>query len=118
MAQRGLGPQGFAAVRSAAQIHERINQAPLRNPSAITINDPGEEDNVPDDWYQFASSRVAEAGYDAAHQRLYVRWVKPGPGYIYEGVPSNIWRNMRRSGSAGKFVNRVLNGFEYHSANF
>ena len=104
----GLGPRGFAALEDAADTFER-----LQNHSNLTVEEPGEGEEVIN-WLTFSSTRVAEAGYDSQTERLFVRWVKPGLPYVYEGVPRNVWRNFRRSVSAGKFVNRTLNGFDYH----
>lgn len=130
MARRGgLGPLGHAAIERAAAI-DRERPAPViserpaigRNPSALDTRSPGEAtEEPPVDWSPFDSSRVVEAGYDKDTQRLYVRFVKPiprGTPWVYEGVPSNVWRNMKRSASAGKFVNRVLNDYDYHRGNF
>jgi hypothetical protein len=79
-----------------------------------------ELETIPPDerWVAFPeSSRVVEASYDPGSQRLYVRFMKPhgvGTPWVYEGVPSNVWQNFRRSQSQGKFVNRVLNQYNYH----
>jgi hypothetical protein len=91
-----------------------------RNPAAINAARPDEGPEQPseDDFYVFDSSRIQEAAYDADHERLYVRFVKPvnrgGTPWTYEGVPANVWRNLKRSQSPGKFVNRVLNQYDYH----
>lgn len=118
----GLGPQGHAAIERAANENRRapvIDEAPRRpNPAAISTADPDEAENVPGNWYTFDSSRIQEAAYDNGAQRLYVRFVKPvhsgGTPWTYEGVPQNVWNNLKRSQSPGKFVNRVLNDFDYH----
>lgn len=91
------------------------------NPAATDTPQPGELETLPEHFYGFDSSRVQEAGYDPGSQRLYVRFVKPVPGgtpWVYEGVPRNVWRNFRRSASAGKYINRVLNGYNYHRGDF
>jgi len=134
MARRGgLGPQGHRAVERAAQ---ELHRAPIiaespkktpaptfsqprysRNPAALSAPQPGEAVEQPSDWYLFDSSRVVEAAYDPSSSRLYVRFVKPAPigtPWTYEGVPPNVWRNFKRSQSPGKFVNRVLNDYNYH----
>lgn len=72
-------------------------------------------------WLPFDSSRVAEGAYDRESETLYVRFVKPvpiGTPWVYEGVPENVWRNFRRSASPGRFVNRVLNNYDYHRGSF
>jgi hypothetical protein len=121
---------GHAAIERAAITHQQLEQfhtaadephrprpTPTANPAVTTTIAPDEEENLPA-LIPFQSSRVAEAGYDPEHQRLYVRFVKPtnegGTPWTYEGVPSNVWRNFRRSQSAGKYVNRVLNQYNYH----
>jgi hypothetical protein len=98
-----------------------INQIPetqiASNPASLTSASPIEDDEVPSNWYVFDSSRIEEAAYDPDSSRLYVRFVKPhgtGTPWTYEGVPPNIWANLKRSQSPGKFVNRVLNQFDYH----
>jgi hypothetical protein len=118
----GLGPLGHAAVERAATENRRapvIDEAPRQqNPAVTSTASPDEDESVPSNWYTFDSSRVQEAAYDSQAQRLYVRFVKPvasgGTPWTYEGVPSNVWNNFRRSQSPGKFVNRVLNGYDYH----
>ena len=122
MAQRGLGPQGRQAIRNAAQ---QLSTAPVRdpndelvNPANVVVNEPlPEDETLPQDWKQFSSSRIASAGYDRDSQRLYVLFHKPFPGgttWTYHGVPANEWRNLQRSASPGKFVNRVLNKHRYN----
>lgn len=122
MAQRGLGPQGRQAIRTAAQTLSTASVTDpndeLVNPANVVVNEPlPEADTMPDNWVQFNSSRVASAGYDPGSQRLYVLFHKPFPGgttWTYHGVPPNAWRNMKRSASAGRFVNRVLNNYRYN----
>lgn len=71
-------------------------------------------DYVPGDWYYFPnSSRVSAARYDPDNLILEVSWVDGGLNYLYQDVPSTVWRNMRRVSSVGKFVNRVLNDYPY-----
>jgi hypothetical protein len=67
----------------------------------------------PGPWIGFRSSRVSRARYDPDNQVLEVDWVDGGLSYVYYDVPPNIWRNMQRVKSLGKFVNRVLNQYEY-----
>jgi len=70
-----------------------------------------------DQWWVFDSSRVSEAAYDPRNQKLWVTFMKPTPNrveYVYDQVPPNVWRNLRRSQSPGRFVNRVLNSYPYH----
>lgn len=124
--QGGLGPQGRTAVRNAAQT---LSAAPvtdpedeLTNPANIVVNEPlPENETMPQRWVQFDSSRCASAGYDSSSQRLYMLFHKPFPGgtaWTYHGVPPNVWKNLQRSKSAGKFVNRVLNGYRYNAGHW
>jgi len=92
----------------------------LGNPAVTSTELADELETMPPDerWRAFPeSSRVVEAGYDPGSRRLYVRFVKPygeGTPWVYEGVPSNVWDNFKRSQSQGKFVNRILNQYNYH----
>lgn len=65
----------------------------------------------------FDSSRVAQAGYSNDSHTLYVRFVDGTP-WAYYNVEPNVWRNFRRSASAGRFINRVLNNYSYGRSNF
>lgn len=125
--QGGLGPLGHQAIQRASQEarHPRapvITEPARGNPSVTTHTDPGEL-QVSDaglQWWDFDSSRVNQAAYDAANQRLFVNFQRPTPGqdeYVYEGVSPNEFRNFRRSASPGKYVNRVLNQKNYHRVN-
>lgn len=140
MPQRGLGPRGLAAIQEAAQVFSRLSE-PVAVPetpfeessntvapvtatgstrSAISTA-PHETPPVGLSWLPFDSSRVAEGAYDRESETLYVRFVKPvpiGTPWVYEGVPENVWRNFRRSASPGRFVNRVLNNYDYHRGSF
>jgi len=137
--KRGLGPQGHAAVRRAA---EQIAPAPVQDPAdyvspletgnpAALSDETNEAQSLPDRWWipprgsapavaleKFGgpskSTRINEAGYDRDSQRLYVRFQKGQTPWTYEGVPENVWRNFRRSASPGAYVNRVLNSYDYH----
>jgi hypothetical protein len=113
--QGGLGPQGRSAVgRAVQELHRApaITEVPESNTGA-----PDEIETLPHDWWTFDSTRINEATYDSASERLYVRFVKPhgeGTPWTYENVPANVWRNLRRSQSPGRFVNRVLNNYSNH----
>jgi hypothetical protein len=137
----GLGPQGHAAVaRAATTLNTRPASvqdpeeftSPLEagNPAALS-QQTNEAETVPSNWWipprgsrpavaleRFGgpskSTRINEAGYDPGSQRLYVRFQQGQVPWTYEGVPPTVWRNFRRSTSPGKFVNRVLNNYDYH----
>lgn len=131
--QRGLGPQGRTAVTRAKLSWNDIKTgrsttvavntaAPEHvNPAVTSHHEPDEQEVAAElDWYDFDSSRVNQAAYDADGKRLFVNFVRPTPGqdeYVYLGVEANEWRNFKRSASPGKYVNRVLNGHNYHRVN-
>ena len=116
---RGLGPQGRRAVSSAAQT---LSAAPVKptNPSpqettpAVVQSQLPESQTLPppEDFVSFDSSRVAQAAYDYGSGRLYVLFHKPfGPGtmWTYNGIQPNVWRDMVRAPSVGKFINSTIN---------
>ena len=138
----GLGPQGRSALLDASRIQSQIvtqrrtweqktagkPNAPsigkrrsgenLSNPAATSTYGVGEADGLPEVFTPFDSSRIIEAAYDRNNERLYVRFVKPRPGgtpWTYEEVPPNVWASMQRDPSPGRFVNRVLNNYNYHA---
>lgn len=119
MRRGGLGPQGHQAIAKAAATHATIPRLPRiseGNAAAIDAELPDEDETAPQTWRMFDSTRVREAGYSPQAERLYVRFVKPDGSvvYVYEGVPKNVWKNMQRSASAGKYINRTLNNYDYH----
>lgn len=67
----------------------------------------------PTSWVALDSSRVRDARYDPGNMQLQVHF-RDGTPWVYEDVPPNVWRNLKRSASPGRFVNRVLNDFPYH----
>ncbi len=56
--------------------------------------------------------RTLAAGYDRESETLRVRF-RNGQVYGYYNVPPNVWRNLRRVKSPGRFINRTLNSFPY-----
>lgn len=70
------------------------------------------ENARPGPWLPFESTRVARARYDSGLRQVQVEF-DDGTPWVYEEVPQNVWRNFRRSASAGKYINRVLNGYPY-----
>lgn len=66
----------------------------------------------PGPWLPFDSSRVAKGRYDSGLRQIQVEFADGTP-WVYEEVPRNVWHNMRRSASPGRYINRVLNGYPY-----
>lgn len=61
--------------------------------------------------------RTTAAGYDRTTQTLRVQFFTDGATYDYFDVPPAVARSFRRTPSPGKFINRVLNNYEYHRVN-
>jgi len=58
---------------------------------------------------------MQRARYDSTRREIHVVFRDDTP-WIYYDIPQNIWDNMRRSASPGKYINRVLNAFPYSQA--
>lgn len=61
--------------------------------------------------------RTKQAGYDRETGILRIRF-RDGTPWEYYDVPPNVWRNFRRVKSPGRFINRVLNSYEYGRGDF
>lgn len=57
--------------------------------------------------------RTTAAGYDRLTETLRVQFFTNGAVYDYYNVPPAVARQFRRAESPGKFINSVLNGYEY-----
>lgn len=57
--------------------------------------------------------RTSRAGYDNVNQVLAVQFYSNGAVYHYYDVPASVARQFRRTNSPGKFINSVLNGYDY-----
>lgn len=51
------------------------------------------------------SSSVEAIGYDARARALYVRFLKLGRTYRYAGVTAQVYQELMRAESKGRFVN-------------
>jgi hypothetical protein len=56
-----------------------------------------------------SSSNVAELGYDAENQIVYIRYLN-GNLYMYKGVPQNEYDGLINSPSVGSYLHRNLKG--------
>lgn len=56
--------------------------------------------------------RALRGGYDSRTGTVRVQF-RDGSVYAYYGVPKNVWRNALRAPSFGKYVNRVLDTYQY-----
>ena len=57
--------------------------------------------------------RTTDAGYDRERQILKVKLYTNGAEYEYWPVPPAVARAFRRTESPGKFINAVLNNYNY-----
>lgn len=63
--------------------------------------------------YSVASSNLASVGYEVTSQTLEVEFLN-GSVYQYYNVPQNIYDELMRAGSKGRFLNTyVKNAFPY-----
>ena len=63
--------------------------------------------------YSVASSNIASVGYDAATETLEVEFLS-GSVYQYYNVPQNMYDQLMKAGSKGKFLNvYIKNGYPY-----
>ena len=109
-----LAQQAAERVRTERAKEDRrtgVADRNLRSLSIAPIKEP-----LPQ-MLPFDSSRVAEAGYSPDSHTLYVRFVDGTP-WQYNNVEPSVWRNFRRSASAGRYINRVLNNYSYGRSNF
>jgi hypothetical protein len=60
-----------------------------------------------------ADPRTAAAGYDPVLQRLRIEWGDGGPAYNYYNVPPQIWDSFQHAPSPGRYIDAVLNYFNY-----
>jgi len=80
------------------------------------LSTPG-DGSRPGPWLPFVSTRLNAARYDSGLSQIQVIF-RDGTPWVYDQVPRNIWRNFRRAQSAGKYINRVLNKYDYFEGSF
>jgi KTSC domain len=62
-------------------------------------------------WIEPSSTRVESYRYDYLNRQIQCTWANNiGPGHTYD-VDYEVFRRFARSNSKGKFINRVLNGY-------
>lgn len=90
----------------------------LRAQSSMTLKHP----DRPEGPSNPRRPRAEAAGYDSKSQTLRIRFrvgadsmFPQGAVYEYYGVPRNVWKNLQRSASPGRFVDRVLDSYPYAS---
>lgn len=59
------------------------------------------------DRYSVASSNIASIGYDAPSQTLEVEFLN-GTIYQYYGVTENMYDELMKTGSKGRFLNAYI----------
>ena len=70
-------------------------------------SEQGRKESLPP-MRSFASSSIAAAGYDAAAQRLCVRYRDSGDAYAYEGVAQLVFEQLLEAPSKGRYVSRWI----------
>jgi hypothetical protein len=90
----------------------------LRAQSSMTLKHP----DRPEGPSNPRRPRAEAAGYDSRSQTVRVRFrvgadsrFPQGAVYEYYNVPRNVWRNLQRSASPGRFIDRVLDSYPYAS---
>ncbi|WP_157407309.1 KTSC domain-containing protein [Actinomadura atramentaria] len=61
--------------------------------------------------------RTVAAGYDEETETLRVRF-RDGTPWEYYGVSEQVWNEFRSTNSPGRFINRVLNNYDYGRGDF
>lgn len=65
------------------------------------------------DWQSVYSSHVDKIAYDEGSQQLYVVW-QSGKTSVYDGVPSNVADEVRKSPSIGSALRETIKGLYSH----
>lgn len=102
--------QAAAARNMSAATADALMQAQEGDDSLLLPYQPTPSINPP-------RPRTLAAGYDSKGRVLRVRF-RDGTPWAYYDVPPNIWQNFKRSKSPGRFINRVLNNYEYSRGEF
>jgi hypothetical protein len=61
--------------------------------------------------------RTLQARYSQRRRRLEVVF-RDGTTWHYSGVPAGIWTRFKRTESPGRYINNVLNGYDYGRGGF
>lgn len=94
----GLGYTPCGTCFSSTRVTERDDEAGYKNISKITVD----------------SSAISEIGYDEKKQLLFIRFRDSGVAYIYEDVPSSVWKAFKGASSLGSYFNKSIKG-QYES---
>lgn len=120
-----LRGQGYTPRHAREQASLWKKRESLPSPSEVSqaVPDPAATDELHFISWRKAPSlnprnpRADEIRYDLEHQVLAIDWHRPGalgPTTYYRGVPRQIWEQLaNHEPSTGKFVERVLNGYNY-----
>lgn len=68
--------------------------------------------NTPSHSINPARPRALRGGYDSRTGTVRIQF-RDGAVYEYFDVPKNVWKNMLRSPSTGRYIDRVLDTFPY-----
>jgi hypothetical protein len=66
--------------------------------------------NTEPESVSFNSTNVDSATWYPTTGTLEVTFMRDGSTYTYTNVPRNVWEDMQRTHSVGRFVNQTLRG--------
>ena len=119
MTSVGLQPHHYAAPSYRFERREQPNKAGLPEAEArllaaqadMTMGAVHADYATPSS--NPANPRCTAAGYDPVLQRLRIEWGDGGQAYNYYDVPPQIWESFQNAPSPGRYINAVLNYFNY-----
>ena len=94
--------RALATMRSTVRVEGILE---LDQALPVALNTPQHSTNV-------NRPRALRGGYDSKARTVRIQF-RDGAVYEYYEVPAAIWRQLLRSRSTGKFVNRVLDTYPY-----
>ena len=116
----GLGEQFAGTVegeRTKASLLGDTRAIAARQTTGITQRAIASDLEADFDMIPFASTRVAEAGYNPDLQVIRVRFADGTP-WEYRDVPEEVWTDFKTSESAGRFIYDVLDSYPYGRGRF
>lgn len=110
---RRLTPAGRPITPRTNTLATAIEAFELGDDTMLFPYDPTDTSNP-------ARPRTQKAGYNRATRELRIMFREGAANYagqtavyVYRDVPPRVWTNFQRVRSPGKFINRVLNGYDY-----
>lgn len=103
-------------ARQTPPVPKSRSKGPAKVHAGIYVHDEAYDTERHDcgPWMEApSSSRIRRYRFDYMNEAVQVQWYNGNMGYIYLGVPYEIFRAFTRSASKGKFINSTLNLYEY-----